>query len=793
MFSKFLLTSAYIIFILLTANFLTAANINKIKAKLNKNKTFLYLKSLKAIASTNTKLSLSDVQVDNINDFAKKVTKYFRNQIPPTDRTAPWTDPLFLPTFNSIAAKNPDGTPTDPHKPNSTKIKESEVEWKRPKDIFEGANYTLFETNVSIDDIKQGSLGNCYFLAAISSLAETPQLVLQLFRSMKVSEAGIYEVILRIDGEWQIVLVDDYIPVTKGTNNPLFAKPVNPEIWVLILEKAWAKVNGGYANIDGGSPTEVFNYFTNFPAKDFTHSKQTNKDDFWITLFKSSNNNDIVNCATPGGDDTKNVNGIVSGHAFSLLKAIEIIVNGTKVKLLRIRNPWGNFEWTGKWSDSSPEWNATTKALVPDHEVKDDGTFYIEYSDYLVHFSETYINYFSPLYIAKTYNVPAEIADQGIVTEFVLSKPTNISIMLTTPKRRSNRQIKDEDIQANMILAQKQQTQSLDNPETYFKFITSGNKGSDIIINQLAPGSYVIYSHVNLKSSLELLEFDKAYPYTIQVSGSEMFDFAPRSVDSDHSLARLAIINLEKSRPEVMNNNEYLTVKQTSVDNTSLGFIMKLNGSTTDVNSSFQNTSTNMRLLYPTVFGINTRIRPGRSFITFGPRHKQYESYLTNVSEETSVTTGQEITYQNAQNLFTNATPDIYQLYSEGFIFRYLTNTNLSDLYKTVDIVKAAVDHYTVKYPDLMNYLKDLPNLSDGIKVKFFDKENVGTEGDFIFTEKRLDNGQAHGRTVYKWASGDIFVGYSKNGKFDGAATMITANGVRNSVLYKDGNLVSNL
>ena len=40
---------------------------------------------------------------------------------------------------------------------------------------------------------------------------------------------------------------------------------------------------------------------------------------------------------------------IVPGHAYTLLSACE--ANG--VKLLRLRNPWGDHEWTGDWSDKS--------------------------------------------------------------------------------------------------------------------------------------------------------------------------------------------------------------------------------------------------------------------------------------------------------------------------------------------------------------------------------------------------------------------------------------------------------
>ena len=47
------------------------------------------------------------------------------------------------------------------------------------------------------------------------------------------------------------VVVDDYIPVTPQ-NTPLFAKPAGGhEVWVMILEKAWAKLHGSYGAIVG--------------------------------------------------------------------------------------------------------------------------------------------------------------------------------------------------------------------------------------------------------------------------------------------------------------------------------------------------------------------------------------------------------------------------------------------------------------------------------------------------------------------------------------------------------------
>lgn len=48
------------------------------------------------------------------------------------------------------------------------------------------------------------------------------------------------------------VTIDDYIPCKGG--KPLFTSPKGNEMWVLLLEKAFAKLVGGYNKLEGGLP-----------------------------------------------------------------------------------------------------------------------------------------------------------------------------------------------------------------------------------------------------------------------------------------------------------------------------------------------------------------------------------------------------------------------------------------------------------------------------------------------------------------------------------------------------------
>lgn len=50
--------------------------------------------------------------------------------------------------------------------------------------------------------------------------------------------------------------------------------------------------------------------------------------------------------------EAKLSNGLIKGHAYSVTGAHKISVKGKTVNLVRIRNPWGQKEWNGDWSDS---------------------------------------------------------------------------------------------------------------------------------------------------------------------------------------------------------------------------------------------------------------------------------------------------------------------------------------------------------------------------------------------------------------------------------------------------------
>ena len=68
------------------------------------------------------------------------------------------------------------------------------------------------------------------------------------FVNTTFSVYGQYRVRLwcKLKQRWMVVTVDDCFPCKKGSAKPMFADPHGTELWVLVLEKAFAKFVGTY-------------------------------------------------------------------------------------------------------------------------------------------------------------------------------------------------------------------------------------------------------------------------------------------------------------------------------------------------------------------------------------------------------------------------------------------------------------------------------------------------------------------------------------------------------------------
>ncbi|XP_062585564.1 calpain-D-like [Saccostrea cucullata] len=125
--------------------------------------------------------------------------------------------------------------------------------------------WTVFR-NPSPDDAIQGSAENCWFLCSVSLLAQREELLREILITESYCAEGLYQVRLCKDGNWKTVIVDDRFPCDKH-GNLKYARPHNKQLWVMLLEKAAAKLHGGYRALYSGLVVESLALLTGEPCK----------------------------------------------------------------------------------------------------------------------------------------------------------------------------------------------------------------------------------------------------------------------------------------------------------------------------------------------------------------------------------------------------------------------------------------------------------------------------------------------------------------------------------------------
>ena len=241
----------------------------------------------------------------------------------------------------------------------------------------------LFE-NITENSIAQGSLGDCYLLAALSDIcAKGPEYVKKLFHPSSSIKYGVVVVYFYAFGTRVPVLIDTQLPFKIGTRESVFAHPnhTTDSYWFALVEKAYAKLKGSFTAIIGGSLGEaIYNMFGYVPEA--MHLADM-KGDIFQEMKDMMRGGAILGCSIHGGDKSIRELGLLPGHAY-LIKALR---EADGMKFIKIRNPWGNHEWLGPYSDCSDKWTPKLKQEL--HYVDaDDGTFWMNFDDFLKYYTD---------------------------------------------------------------------------------------------------------------------------------------------------------------------------------------------------------------------------------------------------------------------------------------------------------------------------------------------------------------------------------------------------------------------
>lgn len=262
-----------------------------------------------------------------------------------------------------------------------------EVVWKRPWEICE--NPAFLNESFSRFDVEQGGLGNCWVLASMATLTLHKDLFNNVVPEGQSFErdkyAGIFHFRLWKANRWIDVVIDDRLPCQEdGKSLAFVSSSSSNEFWSALLEKAYAKLHGGYAALVGGSGNEALGTFTGGLTEQLILERPP-KNLFQI-IQKALERKSLITCSIV--ESEKGTKGLQALHEYSVTGAAQVSVNGRNERLIRLRNPWGSGEWKGAWSDSSKKWASVSEekrqelGLV----IKEDGEFWISEEDFVKYF-----------------------------------------------------------------------------------------------------------------------------------------------------------------------------------------------------------------------------------------------------------------------------------------------------------------------------------------------------------------------------------------------------------------------
>ena len=471
------------------------------------------------------------------------IKKYYKDQIPPDinklrQAKKRFTDPYFPPTRNSFISCDKNGYFIDRLKGQES-LQEFESKlpglinrmvWKRATEIYK--KWEIIENKIEIKDIIQGNLGDCYFLSALSALTRYQYLIIEKFRTKAFNEEGYYEMIFFIDGEWQVVFVDDYFPFDPSQNNFIGARPHHNELWAILLEKAWIKINEGYTNAIGGLFSEAILSLTGFPTEIFKHKKLENQKDIF-NLYKNIElgykEGSIMACGSRIDENLLQY-GLSPGHAYSIVYPQKW--SERNVYLIKLRNPWGKNDWRGKWSEYSPCW---TEEFINyfKYKRKKDGTLFIELNDFIYFFDNTYICHLLYGALVKYFYFEYQsYFKRPVVFNLLIKQKANTSISILFKNWRFNRDISNVIHPFSLVLGKYNQNRRIE--KLWNKWDCEDELN---LVEVLDPGYYCIW----LYCPLNQIKGDSHFKYVLQISSLSHYEIEFLGLDHDFSFIQYLV------------------------------------------------------------------------------------------------------------------------------------------------------------------------------------------------------------------------------------------------------------
>ncbi|KAG8508266.1 Calpain-10, partial [Galemys pyrenaicus] len=282
-----------------------------------------------------------------------------------------------------------------------------DITWRRPQEICKAPR--LFADSPQEGPVRQGLLGDCWFLCACAALSRSRPLLHQVFPPGQPcwrdpEYRGAFTCRVWQFGHWVEVTIDDRLPCLAG--RLCFSRCQSEDVfWLPLLEKVYAKLHGSYEHLWAGQVADALVDLTGglaerWSLKDLARagSQQDGHpaggpEPRTCRQLLRLQDRCLISCSVlsprPGAS------GLGEFHAFIVAEVRELRAPaGQPVLLLRIQNPWGRRCWQGPWREGGEGWSQVDAAEASGLLSRlQEGEFWVEEEEFLREFDEVTIGY----------------------------------------------------------------------------------------------------------------------------------------------------------------------------------------------------------------------------------------------------------------------------------------------------------------------------------------------------------------------------------------------------------------
>lgn len=324
------------------------------------------------------------------------------------------------------------------------------ISWKRMSNMVDLETFPVFQTL----RLRSPYLPETPYTApmtipsALSCLTTQPSLVLRIIPFKKANPSGIYPVWLFLKDGWTSVTVDDHIPILGGKDNETDSRMIGMDMFECglcfkVIEKAFAKICGGYQNLAGVEVDDVLRALTGgiIQVIDLPDKLNVNDlnvvEDIWTKMAKALIKGYVLTSQPRVKMRGVDPLGLTLDHNYSIVKLAKLredIDREEETHLILVRSPFKADNWSGEWSESSSKWTDQLRGML--NHNKQAGDFWMTYRDFLKLFHKLSICKVVPGY--SYLSLPIECKQKGVARFAVKMSITQFNEYNITVSQSSN-------------------------------------------------------------------------------------------------------------------------------------------------------------------------------------------------------------------------------------------------------------------------------------------------------------------------------------------------------------------